>query len=328
MAGSPAISIAMCTFNGAAFLAEQLRSIAEQTVRPAELVVFDDGSTDRTVQILEQFSHSRCGFNVRIMVNPVRVGPAGNFAQAIGACTGEIIALSDQDDVWTADKLETIAGEFQRRPDLLMAFSDAEICDEKCARLGYRLWESVGLMGGMRRRLEAGRAFDVILRQNVVTGATMAFAAKLRALVLPVDPLWVHDGWIGLLAAMVGEVSAIPRPLVRYRQHGSQAIGALRRSFYQQYLNAKKMDGPWFGRQADMYQAALARMEAENGKVFSARAGAMELLREKVGHFRRRSAFHGRGMSRVLPSVAEFVTFRYRKYSLGWKSFAQDLFLS
>src|SRR5580658_10032044 len=105
MAGPPAISVAMCTFNGAAFLPEQLRSIASQTLRPAEIVIFDDGSMDRTVEILEQFSHGARGFDVRVVVNPVRVGPAANFGQAIGACRGDVIALSDQDDVWLPDKL-------------------------------------------------------------------------------------------------------------------------------------------------------------------------------------------------------------------------------
>lgn len=322
----PPISVALCTYNGAAYLAEQLRSIAAQTLRPAELVVFDDRSTDRTGEILDQFSRSVRGFDVRIAVNPSRVGAAANFGHAIAACRGDIIALCDQDDVWMPDKLETLASEFQRRPDLVMAFSDAEICGEKCERLGYRLWQSVGLTGNLRRKLEGGRAFEVILRQNVVTGATVAFAAKLRELVLPVDPLWVHDGWIGILAAAVGPVSAIPRPLVYYRQHAAQSIGAQRRSFYQQYQNAKKMDGPWFARQADMYQAASARLE-EAETSFVAAPRKKELLKEKIAHFRRRAGFHGRGISRLLPSVGEFVTLRYRRYSLGWKSFAQDLFL-
>jgi glycosyltransferase involved in cell wall biosynthesis len=327
MATSAPISVALCTFNGAAFLTEQLRSIASQTIKPAEVVVFDDGSTDRTMEILDQFAKSGRGFEVRITSNQHRLGPTANFGQAIAACQGQIIALCDQDDLWMPDKLETIYCEFQRCPDLLMAFSDAEICDEACEKLGYRLWESVGLAGRLRRKLESGRAFEVILRQNVVTGTTMAFAAELRELVLPIDPLWVHDGWIGLLAAAVGRVSAIPRPLVRYRQHTSQAIGALRRSFYQQYLNAKKMDGPWFGRQADMYQAAATRLDNPPGGSFTPSARNKKLLNEKVRHFRRRSEFHGRGLSRFLPSVGEFVTFRYRRYSLGWKSFAQDLFL-
>ena len=207
------------------------------------------------------------------------------------------------------------------------AFSDAEICGEDRRSLGYRLWQSVGLVGNLRRKLDRGRAFEVILRQNVVTGATMAFAARLRELVLPIDPLWMHDGWIALLIAAVAPVSAIPRPLVRYRQHAGQSIGAMRRSLYQQYLNAKKMDGPWFGRQADLYEAALRRLSGAPGEAIAVRPDTIELLSQKVRHFRRRSAIHRRGVTRILPSLVEFVTLRYRRFSLGWKSFAQDLFL-
>jgi glycosyltransferase involved in cell wall biosynthesis len=319
----PVISVALCTYNGGAFLPEQLRSLAEQTVLPGELVVFDDGSTDQTIETLRRFAQGNPGFEVRIEVNDSRLGPAANFERAIRACRGEIIALCDQDDQWMPEKLQTIGGEFARNPELGLVFSDAEICDEGHQSLGYRLWQSVGLVGNLRRKLDRGRAFEVILRQNVVTGATMAFAARLRELVLPIDPLWMHDGWIALLIAAVAPVSAIPRPLVRYRQHAGQSIGAMRRSLYQQYLNAKKMDGPWFGRQADLYDAARRRLSEASG----VRPGAIELLGQKVRHFRRRSAIHRRGVTRILPSTIEFVTLRYRRFSLGWKSFAQDLFL-
>jgi glycosyltransferase involved in cell wall biosynthesis len=319
----PAISVALCTYNGGAFLPEQLRSLAEQTVLPSELVAFDDGSTDQTIEILRRFAEGNPGFEVRIEVNDSRLGPAANFERAIRACRGEIIALCDQDDKWMPEKLQTIMGEFARNPELGLVFSDAEICDDGGQSLGYRLWQSLGLVGKLRRKLERGGAFEVILRQNVVTGATTAFSARMRELVLPIDPLWMHDGWMALLIAAVSPVSGIPRPLVRYRQHAGQSIGALRRSLYQQYLNAKKMDGTWFGKQADLYEAALRRLSESRG----VRAGAIELLGQKVGHFRRRSAIHRRGAARILPSTIEFVTLRYRRFSLGWKSFAQDLFL-
>jgi glycosyltransferase involved in cell wall biosynthesis len=260
-------------------------------------------------------------------VNPQRFGPAGNFQRAIAACRGDIIALCDQDDVWMPDKLAVIAAEFQKNPDLGLAFSDADICRESGDSLGYRLWQSVGFDGRLRRRLERGSAFEVILRQNVVTGATMAFSARLRDLVLPIDPRWMHDGWIALLIAAVAPVSAIRQPLVRYRQHAAQSIGALRRTLYQQYLNAKKLDARWFTQQAGLYEAALARLSEFAGKNYTVSPHTLEMVREKVCHWRRRSAIRERKIARLLPSTKEFLTFRYRRFSLGWKSFAQDLFL-
>jgi hypothetical protein len=167
----------------------------------------------------------------------------------------------------------------------------------------------------------------VILRQNVVTGATVAFAAKFRELVLPIDPLWMHDGWIALLITGVAPVRAIGEPLVKYRQHPGQSIGALRRTLYQQYLNAKKLDGKWFALQSALYEAALNQLEGPAGAKFKVSPQNLEMIREKISHWRRRSAIRDRKIARLLPSVEEFLTLRYRRFSLGWKSFAQDLFL-
>jgi hypothetical protein len=122
-------------------------------------------------------------------------------------------------------------------------------------------------------------------------------------------------------------VSAVRSPLVRYRQHPGQSIGALRRTLYQQYLNAKKLDGQWFALQAALYDAALARLSELYGGKFTVSPRTLRMVREKVCHWRRRSAIRDRKIARLLPSTAEFLTFRYRRFSLGWKSFAQDLFL-
>lgn len=323
----PRISVALCTYNGGGFLSEQLRTLAEQTLRPYEIVVFDDGSIDQTREVLERFRKNNPQMGVRIEVNPHRLGPARNFERAIGACGGEIIALCDQDDVWMPEKLAVIAREFERNPELGLVFSDADICDEAGNPLGYRLWRSVGFGGRLRRRAERGGAFDVILRQNVVTGATLAFAARLRDLVLPIDPGWMHDGWIALLISAVAPVAAIRTPLVRYRQHPGQSIGALRRTLYQQYLNARKLDGKWFALQTVLYEAALARLLSLDAGRYTVTPRTLSLVREKICHWRRRSAIRDRKIARVLPSIAEFLTFRYHRFSLGWKSFAQDLFL-
>jgi glycosyltransferase involved in cell wall biosynthesis len=322
----PAISVALCTYNGAEFLPEQLQSLAAQTLKPDELVVFDDGSLDQTLSILRAFEASNPGFDVRIEQNSTRHGSSQNFQRAIAACRGSVIALCDQDDVWDPEKLCLIAAEFRKPLNVGLVFTDAEICDDACRPLGYRLWQSVGFTPAMRRRLAGGRAFDVILRQNVVTGATMAFSAALRDLVLPVDKLWVHDGWIALLASAAAPVAVIPRPLVRYRQHASQSIGAVRRSLYQQYLNAKKLDAQWFAEHAGQYEAAMHRLQ-QNQQQFPTSPRTIQLLQEKISHWKRRTAIRGRSIARFLPSLTEFLTLRYGRFSLGWKSFAQDLFL-
>src|SRR5258708_3955131 len=99
------ISVAMCSYNGARFLREQLESIATQTRLPDELIIFDDRSTDETIEIIDAFvKHAR--FPVRVEISESTRGATKNFEKAIALCQHEIITLADQDDVWHPNKLE------------------------------------------------------------------------------------------------------------------------------------------------------------------------------------------------------------------------------
>ena len=126
---SRTISVALCTYNGAPYLGEQLQSIAAQTRRPDEVVIFDDGSSDDTVA--RRAAVRRDGsFPVRVQVNPQNLGCRENFAACITACTGETIALSDQDDVWLPHKLERLTKALKEQPGAAFAFSDASLVDQ------------------------------------------------------------------------------------------------------------------------------------------------------------------------------------------------------
>ena len=315
------ISVALCTFNGGAHLRPQLDSLLAQTRLPDEAVVCDDGSTDGTVDALARFA-AGAPFPVHVHCNADRLGPAQNFGKAVAACTGDVIACCDQDDVWLPHKLATLVELFEVHPDLGFAFSDAEVIDAAGRPLGYRLWDSVGFTPGLRRRFAAD-PLAVLVRQNVVTGATLAFAGRLRPLVLPIGPGWMHDGWIGLLASAVTPAVAIPQPLVQYRQHAAQSIGAERLSLRRQIRTARGMGKSVFDEQAAAYAAALDRLSAWPG----VRDAPLRLIGEKVAHCRTRSAIRLGERRRLRSSVGELASLRYRRFSLGWKSFAQDLFL-
>src|SRR5262249_10160572 len=106
----PKISIALCTYNGAKYLSSQLESYLAQTCLPDEVVVCDDCSQDETVTILNDFA-IRAPFPVRILVNDQNLGSTKNFEKSISLCSGEIIFLSDQDDVWMPNKIERVSSE-------------------------------------------------------------------------------------------------------------------------------------------------------------------------------------------------------------------------
>src|SRR6266851_3311364 len=122
------ISIAMCTYNGERFLQQQLDSIAQQTLLPAELVVCDDGSTDRTIEILEDFASS-APFAVRIHRNETNLGYRANFMKCAMFCSGDFIAFCDQDDVWRPDKLARQIDHF-KNPTVLLSGHRAALIDE------------------------------------------------------------------------------------------------------------------------------------------------------------------------------------------------------
>jgi glycosyltransferase involved in cell wall biosynthesis len=217
------ISVALCTFNGERFLPEQLASMRNQTRLPDELVVCDDRSTDRTVALVRAFAAS-VSYPVNIFENERNLGFALNFASAIRRCRGDLIALSDQDDIWYPARLERSELEFENNPEVGLVFSDAELIDEHGQMLGQTIWQRLGFAGKRRRDLLSGQ-FVILAKHRFVTGATVMFRADLRDRFLPIGSGWIHDEWIGMIAAAFSELRAIEEPLICYRTHGSQQVG-------------------------------------------------------------------------------------------------------
>ncbi|MBC7795807.1 MAG: glycosyltransferase family 2 protein, partial [Pyrinomonadaceae bacterium] len=193
----PTTSIALCTYNGAKFLDEQLESIARQTRLPDELVICDDCSTDETAQIVKRFAETGV-FPVRFCVNEKNLGSTKNFEKAIELCAGEIIFLCDQDDFWEPTKIEKIVAEFEQDGQIGLVFSDAEIVDENLRKLNIKL-SDLTFTPEIRRTIETKSFLQILLLRNYITGATLAFKSEFRRefLPLPIDsPEMIHDAWI------------------------------------------------------------------------------------------------------------------------------------
>jgi len=225
------ISIALCTCNGERYLRQQLESIAAQTLLPDEIVACDDASDDRTVSILEGFAKTS-SVPIRIHRNTQRLGVSENFRKAIGLCSCELIALSDQDDVWLPEKLEKQAARFrsQRCENVQVLFSDLELVDERLRSLGKTMWQHLGFTPALRRRWKNGGATDVLIRYgNVVTGSTIMLRSTFRdqadAFIRIATRVWIHDGKIALAAAFRNTIDFLAEPTVLYRQHSGQLIG-------------------------------------------------------------------------------------------------------
>lgn len=314
------ISVALCTFNGRPYVGELLQSIANQQRLPDELVVGDDGSTDGTLAVLDDFANA-APFAVRISKSSARRGVTGNFSETMLACNGDVIALCDQDDVWTPNKLTEIDTAFAR-PALGAVFSDADLVDADGSALGGTLWEALGFDSRAQALMRRGHGLDVLLKQNVVTGGTLAVSAQVAAVSLPLPPHGLHDVWLGWVAACVGPILPIPLPLVQYRQHGGNMVGAPRRRLRERLVHRLTLDDV-SGDEAAHLGALLDRLHREDHPIDDARALAIE---DKIAHLRLRSDLPRSRVARLRPLFREVRGRRYSKYGRGWQSVAFDLF--
>jgi glycosyltransferase involved in cell wall biosynthesis len=319
------ISVAMCTYNGARFLQEQLASLVAQRRQPDELVVYDDSSTDDSVELLQHFARTS-PFPVRIHSNESNLGSTANFERAISSCEGDIIALCDQDDIWSQEKLHLFEQRFTEDPGISLIFTDADIVDDEAQLLGYKLWESLRFDKQSQELIKSPDAFEILSQRQVVTGATMAFRANFKDLVLPIPqniPL-IHDGWIALMISLVGRLDPIERPLIKYRQHESQQMGApvtgpppspstilgKAQRHYNFVGELKKLEAVW------------ERVESRKGQYDFTQE---ESLAQRLKHVRSRVAISQNKLSNIPAAFVELFAGRYHRYSHGFSSLVKDL---
>ena len=325
------ISVAVCTYNGADLLPAQLQSIAEQSRPPDEIIVCDDASTDETRAVLESFARTS-PIPISLHFADQNVGSVKNFERAIGLCNGDVIALSDQDDVWRADKLQLIDDAFRRNPNAGLIFSDAEIVDHDLKPSGQRMWHAVGFDAHKQKLLRTGRALEVLITGWTVTGATMAFRSGYKKLALPIPTniAMIHDGWIGLSIAAVADVVSLEEPLIKYRQHQRQQIGARSRAkrSAEQLGRIKTFETAFRRRSsnADMLKilTTLEERILAHGDAYDTRK-AVSFIADYSFHLNVRDNLPSNRLNRLPRILRELLTRRYHDYANGFKSAAKDL---
>jgi glycosyltransferase involved in cell wall biosynthesis len=197
----------MATYNGAKYLQEQLDSFLCQTCKPTELIVCDDGSSDATIEIIEAFSEY-APFKVLIYRNETNLGYTKNFAKALSNCSGDLILLSDQDDVWLPEKVEVVANSFLAHSNKQLIIHDGELVDEDLVSLGQT---KLG-------QIMAGYGTDV----PFVTGALSAIRATFLPFILPIpDGIKGHDGWIHYIARLLDTRFVLNQNLQVIRRHSN-----------------------------------------------------------------------------------------------------------
>lgn len=221
------ISVALCTYNGERFLKAQLDSIFDQTLPVNEIIICDDGSTDQTEAILREYQKKHPE-TVKIYINGTNLKSVKNFEKAISYCTGEIIFLSDQDDIWEKEKTKRFIEHFNASPSINAICSNGIIIDNDGNPVDQlTIWSVPELLQ------QAGitvNYFNVIaFIENIATGAGMAFRSSLRKDILPIPEKngFHHDEWIALVSAYQNGFIVIEDPLFRYRVHDNQQVGGV-----------------------------------------------------------------------------------------------------
>ena len=311
------VAVALCTHQGERWIEEQLRSILAQTVPVAEIVVGDDASTDRTLAIVRAVA-GETDVPVRIRQHEVALGVAGNFADAIAATRGDVVALSDQDDVWRPDRLERLLPHLE---SVALVHSDARLVDGDGRPLGATLADSLEMSAWERAAMADGRAVEALLRRNLVTGATALVRRDAALAALPVPAGWIHDEWLAMCAALGDGVRFVPEATIDYRQHGENQIGVRRLGAAAKVRRLLEADSGKHALKA-LRATSLATEAARRGLATGA---VLDALIEKARHERERARLPRQRLLRVPRVVRGVAAGRYRRYSRGALDIARDL---
>ncbi len=210
------VSIALCTYNGEAYLREQLDSIVDQSYPAIELIAVDDCSSDNTLKILEEYA-AKYPY-IQVFVNPQNLGYIRNFEKALRLCNGDFIALSDQDDIWDLRKIEK---QVKAIGNHLLIYHDSEFVDQNGQSLYSKMSDIMNLYRGDRP--------EAFLFFNCISGHSVLMKKELRDELLPFPNAYFHDWWMGYVATNLGSIDFINESLVKYRQHQKADTNILKR---------------------------------------------------------------------------------------------------
>jgi len=243
------ISIAIATYNGEKYLREQLDSLYTQTFIPNEVIAVDDCSTDNTITILEEY-HQKYGLIYHI--NDATMGVNKNFEKAINLCSNDYIALCDQDDVWLPHKIETSYLRLKSIENNLPS-----LVSSRCINVDANL----KLISKPITAKDSDSYITTLLGHHSQGCSLMMNRALLKYILpFPMDNKIIFDGYIGLIAAMVGNKYNIAETLMYYRHHQSNLFGMVnmrQKSFFLRLKNRYSNRYPKFASETRLYHMKI-----------------------------------------------------------------------
>ena len=314
------ISVAIAAYKGEKFIGEQLSSISAQTVVPDEVVICDDSPDNATEKAVMKFADM---LNIRYFRNEKPLGAAANFSKALSLCTGEVIFLCDQDDLWYPHKVSKMC-RLLTPGKVSAVFCDSDITDADSHPQNFTHLQSRGY-GGLLHT-PAGKwqgQFEQSCRRFPAAGHDMAFTKEFLEKLLPLPELKnCHDNYLGVAGAALDAWNFIPESLGTFRRHeqSTSAAGKKISLFNQLHEARESVKNNTFSWNAELFTAVLEKLPELPDE-------RKKLLEERITHSENRAGMPKCFFKRIPPVVKEWKCGNYKKFGRGWKNLVQDLFL-
>ncbi|MDO4551719.1 MAG: glycosyltransferase [Planctomycetia bacterium] len=315
------VSVAVCTYHGEAFLRQQLESFSAQTHLPDEIIFGDDGSSDRTLEILYEWK-SQVPFQVQVIRNPQNLGYAKNFENVLRHCTGDVIILSDQDDVWHFDRIARTVKFFQEKPSVGAVFCNANLINGEGESLDTDLITYTRPWFHFR---EAGWLFPEAKHEEIaIFGCAAAVKKEIVSQLFPMPDDWGHDVWIYGFTPYISEIDVLPECLFDYRLHGKNVSMKLETDAYRQWKNSYFRDAVYFyqlyeKKRNDIYRRLYSLPES------SRKTRHVKFLMEQEKHLSRRKKFQDNLLLNFPWMIWEFLSGGYFRFPQPIKSILFDV---
>ncbi len=218
------VSIALCTFNGEKYIQEQLESLLNQSSLPDEIIISDDGSTDRTLEIIEDtLKDTKIPYQL-FKQNP-SLGVFRNFEFCLRECSGDLIFPCDQDDVWKKDKIKKHVEMHNHHPNMHIVYSNAEVVLNTIETVLYPLWDIKSIQYQRYSSIT-----NLLYKGRSVAGFCQSIRRDFLSQLFPFPDGIYHDDWMISCASLDQGILGIPESLAYYRQHGDNVVGIIRGS--------------------------------------------------------------------------------------------------